>query len=272
MKTLLTGRADGELIEGSLESAEAVLFSVPAEDDGSINEDAAGVWPLPGGGFVAAVADGMGGGPAGEDASATALGAVDRAVERAGATADALRAALVDAFEQANAALLEQGIGAGTTLVVVAVVDGQARAFHAGDSGALLVGQRGRVKLETVHHSPAGYAVASGLMERDALHTYAERHVLSNCVGSPDMRIEIGPPVPMAARDTLLLASDGVLDNVRHDALVEAMRKGPLGAAAIRIRDDARAAMRGEDPELPARPDDTTAVLLRRPSAGRGRR
>ena len=48
-----------------LERGEAVVFSRPAPDKTSGNEDAAAVFELQGGAVVLAVADGLGGGPAG---------------------------------------------------------------------------------------------------------------------------------------------------------------------------------------------------------------
>jgi serine/threonine protein phosphatase PrpC len=147
--------------------------------------------------------------------------------------------------------------------VVVEVRDGAARAYHAGDSGALLVGQRGRVRLQTIPHSPVGYGVAAGMLEPDDTHHHDERHLLSNCVGSRDMRVEIGAPVRMAARDTLLLATDGVLENIERRELIEQIRSGPLLRAATELQARLRRTMAGGDPRLPAHPDDATALLFR---------
>lgn len=254
------------------EHGEAVLFSTRAYDKTTGNEDAALFCELPGPVAVLAVADGVGGQPAGGEAAATAIGAVRRAVERARdrtgerggrAEGDTLRSAIFDAFEDANAKLLAQGIGSGTTLVVVEVRDGTARAYHAGDSGALLVGQRGRVRFETIPHSPVGYGVAAGMLEHDETHHHDERHLLSNCVGSRDMRVEIGAPVPMGWRDTLLLATDGVLENIERRDLIEQIRSGPLIQAATDLQARLRLTMAGVDPKLPAHPDDATALLFR---------
>jgi serine/threonine protein phosphatase PrpC len=243
--------------------AEIVCFSAAGSDALDSNEDAAGVWEPRPGVLVIAVADGLGGGPHGAEAAGLAIDAIDRAVSVEPEGDRTLRGSIMDGFEQANSAILESWRGAGTTLVVVEIVDGVARSYHAGDSGALIVGQRGRVRMETLHHSPTGYGVAAGMLDRDDTHVHEERSLLSNCVGATDMRIEIGPPVELAARDTLLLATDGVLDNVHHDVLVDSIRRGPLVEAAGLIRDHARAAMCGEHPDLPAHPDDATAVLLR---------
>ena len=257
----------------SPERGEAVCFSTKAYDKTTGNEDAALFCELPGAVAVLAVADGVGGLPAGAEAAATAIGAVRRAVERAAGRvgdrvadreeSDTLRSAIFDAFEDANAKLLEKGIGAGTTLVVVEVRNGTARTYHAGDSGALLVGQRGRVRFETIPHSPVGYGVAAGMLEPSQTHHHDERHLLSNCVGSRDMRVEIGAPIQMAAWDTLLLATDGVLENIERRDLIDQIRSGSLLQAATDLQARLRLTMAGVDPKLPAHPDDATALLFR---------
>ncbi|MBW2500854.1 MAG: SpoIIE family protein phosphatase [Deltaproteobacteria bacterium] len=261
MRVILKSRHDDRAQALSGEGVEVVLFSRAGTDDGASNEDAAAVWELAPDRFVAALADGVGGGPGGAEAAAMAIEAIDCAV--AGHGSGPLRPSIVDAFERANRELLESRGGAGTTLVVVEIVDRKVRSYHAGDSRALLVGSRGRVKLETMPHSPTGYAVAAGLLEHDDSLVHEDRSLLSNCVGDPDMRIEIGPPVRMAPRDTLLVASDGVLDNAFRAFMIETIRKGPLIDAAETLREQASAAMRGVDPELPAHPDDATAILVR---------
>src|SRR3954452_18273411 len=94
-----------------------------------------------------------------------------------------------------------------------------------------MTGQGWKMKVITVTQYPIGYAVEAGLMkEEEAIHHEA-RHVISNVIGSDQMRIEIGPPIEMAPRDTLLLASDGLFDNLLPDEIVEAVRRGPLDVA-----------------------------------------
>jgi serine/threonine protein phosphatase PrpC len=261
MRIILRSRHDDRAQAVTGDRAEVALFSRASVGDPAANEDAAAVWELGPDRVVVAIADGVGGGPGGAEAAATAIETLDRVLVRHGS--DPLRSAIVDAFERANLRLLERRRGAGTTLVVVEVVDRTVRSYHAGDSGALLVGSKGRVKMETMHHSPVGYAVAAGLLQHDDSLVHEDRSYLSNCVGTSDMRIEIGPPVAMAPRDTLLVASDGVLDNVRQAVMIETIRKGPLIEAAESLRMRANATMSGEDRELPAHPDDATAVLVR---------
>lgn len=241
----------------------AVVFSRTAPGKTTGNEDAVGIWEVSPGACVLAVADGVGGGPGGAEAASIAIRSIGEAV-RAADGGDSLRAGILDGFDAANRAVLEQGIGAGTTLVVAELLDAGLRTYHAGDSGALWVGGRGRIRSETIHHSPVGYGVASGLLDPAESHHHAERHLLSNCIGSREMRVEIGARARMAPLDTLLLATDGVLDNVRHGELVDTIRVGPLLRASAALLDRVATTMAGDDPDLPAHPDDATALLFRR--------
>ena len=150
-----------------------------------------------------------------------------------------------------------------TTLALVEIQGRTIRPYHVGDSVILLTGQRGKLKLQTIPHSPIGYAVEAGLMkEEDAIHHEA-RHVISNVIGSEQMRIEIGPPIEMAARDTLILASDGLLDNLLPDEIVEFVRSGPLDLAVARLVAEARSAWRARTESAPCKPDDLTVIAYR---------
>ena len=107
------------------------------------------------------------------------------------------------------------------------------------------------------------------LDEQDAMH-HDERHLISNVIGAPEMRIEIGPVIEMAVRDTLLLASDGLADNLHVNEIVESIRKGPLPKAARSLAEEALARM--EDPQEghPSKPDDLTFIVFRwGPQVGR---
>jgi len=102
----------------------------------------------------------------------------------------------------------------------------------------LLVGQRGKRKLQNVAHSPVGFAVEAGLLdESEAMH-HEDRHIVSNMLGAADMRIEVGSSRRIAPRDTLLIASDGLSDNLDPEEMVERMRAGPLLEGARRLAAD----------------------------------
>lgn len=236
----------------------------PHRGDDEPNEDACAIVGDASRG-VLVVADGVGGHAAGHEASRLTVRAVVDAARGALAAESNLRGAVLDALDAANGAVRELGVGAATTVVVVELVDGRARSYHVGDSACAIVGQRSRVRHWTVDHSPVGFAVEAGLIDGDTALHHDERHVVSNAVGSGDMRIDVGPPIDVALRDTVLLATDGVLDNLTRDEIVDIIRKGPLDAAAARLDALSAARMTGEVPAgTPSKPDDATFALWRR--------
>jgi protein phosphatase len=68
----------------------------------------------------------------------------------------------------------------------------------------------------------------------------------------------------LAPRDTVLLASDGLFDNLYIDEIVDTIRSGPLAVAADRLVDRVHARMHGAGTaDQPCKPDDLTVVLFR---------
>lgn len=257
---------DGEMDEvavHALASGEVAVFSRCSPGREGPNEDSAAVLPFGDGSYVFAVADGLGGGRAGGRASALAIDALAAALAEAQREQWPLRTAILNGFERANEAIRGLGIGACTTLSAVELADGAVRPYHVGDSMILLIGQRGRLKLQTVAHSPVGFAVEAGLLDEDKAMHHAQRHLVSNVLGAPDMRIEVGSQRRIALRDTLLLASDGLSDNLRTDEIAALLRTGPLDAACDRLAELALARMHAPADGEPSKPDDLTFVAFR---------
>jgi len=247
----------------------AVVRTARCPGKGTANEDAAALLWCDALRGVLAVADGFGGQPAGDQASQLALAALANAVEGTLSAGGILRGGILNGFEKANQAVSALGVGAATTLAVAEIEDGCVRPYHVGDSTILVVGQRGKIKLQTVSHSPVGYAVEAGwLEESEALH-HEQRHLVSNMVGSADMRIEIGPVFRLRPRDTVLLASDGLFDNLHVDEIVQHIRKGPLSKAAKVLVDECDARMQAPHEGFPCKPDDLTFILFRLQDSGR---
>ncbi|MDH5306930.1 MAG: protein phosphatase 2C domain-containing protein [Myxococcales bacterium] len=243
---------------------QASVFSARSPAKSAGNEDAAALLPFGGAACVLVVADGMGGERAGHEAAARAVRSMQAAIAMAEREGWLLRTAILDGMERANQAVLDLGVGAGTTLAVVEVQNGSVRPYHVGDSTILLVGQRGKLKLQTIAHSPVGFAVEAGMLdESEAMH-HEDRHIVSNMLGAPDMRIEVGSARRLAPRDTLLLASDGLSDNLRTDEIVQRIRTGSLEEGARRLVRAARRRMDAPIEGEPSKPDDLTFVSYRR--------
>lgn len=254
--------ARGERFE--LGPGEAVMRSVAKPERQGANEDAAALISLGKDAGVAVVSDGAGGHPGGAAASALAVRAVCESVASSADDLQSLRSAIINGFESADRAISALGTGAAATLAVVEIQGEKMRAYHAGDSMVLVTGQRGKIKWQNVPHSPVGYAVESGLLDRgDALH-HEDLHIVSNLLGAQDMRIELGATLALAPRDTIVLASDGLSDNLHLDEIVEQMRKGPLLASADRTAELGRRRMEAPSDGAPSKPDDLTFIAYRR--------
>lgn len=260
---ILTGAEMSEAELLPFGRGEVAVYSARSPDQESKNEDAAALILIDSEQGLLAVADGVGGRAGGESAAEMALRRLENAVAAADLPTRTLRGAILDGVEEANTAVRDLGIGAATTLVVAEIAGSTLRPYHVGDSAMLVVGQRGRLKLHTVSHSPVGYALESGLLkEEEALH-HDERHLISNMVGSAEMRIEVGSPLRLAPRDTVLLATDGLLDNLSLREIVDGIRTGPLAEAARNLAQTCRRRMCEPEGDHPSKPDDATFLLFR---------
>ncbi len=242
-----------------------VAYTAPAPDKSSENEDSVAAIPYGPNAVVLIVADGAGGLPAGRRASRTAIQSLEQSLSSARGETMLLRTAILNGIEAANQAVLSLVNGSATTLTVVTVEGLSSRSYQIGDSEAMLVGQRGRVRYQTMAHSPTGFAVEAGFLdERAALH-HEERHLVSNFIGTTDMRIDVGAERTLHARDTVLLASDGLTDNLHSEEIKEFIRKGPMITAIESMISLARRRMTVETLHQPSKPDDLSVILFRKP-------
>lgn len=258
-------------LDSNMESSEvcalwegsAAVFSRRSPDKETANEDAAALIPFDGQSGILVVADGLGGSRAGEQASSLALASLRDSLAEGATTGGDLRSAILNGIETANRRIAELGIGAGTTLALVELQGRIARPYHVGDAMILVVGQRGRVKWQTVSHSPVGYAVEAGFLDATEAMHHDERHIVSNMLGAADMRIEIGTPFELAERDTLLLSSDGLFDNLHVEEIINHVRKGPLEKVANQLAAACRERMQAPIEGQPCKPDDLTFIAYR---------
>jgi serine/threonine protein phosphatase PrpC len=257
---------DAEMLEPEvfeLAGGAVAVLSAKRPEKTTANEDAAAVIAAGDGSGVLVVADGCGGMASGAQAARLAI---EHVVEHVAAAAapegPPLRTAILDGVEAANRAIMDLKNGAGATLAVVQLDHGEAKPYHIGDAQILLVGNRGKIKLLTTSHSPVGYAVESGLLHHDDAMDHEERHLVSNYLGFDGMHVEVGSVRKVSTRDGLLVASDGVLDNLLMDELVELLRTGSARTAAMTIGALAYDRMRTVHEGKPHKPDDMTLIVF----------
>ena len=266
---VLNGAFEPDQIEVEVAGGSAVALSRKDPGKPTENEDTVAVIPYGPGAAVLVVADGACGLPAGKRASLTAVTTLAASLQTAMDKTMLLRTAILNGIEAANEAVLALANGSATTMTVITIEGLIARSYQIGDSEALVVGQRGLIKLQTTAHSPTGFAVEAGFLdEREALH-HEDRHLVSNFLGTSDMRIDVGAGVELRPRDTVLVASDGLTDNVHLDEIVEQVRTGGLAESAAAVVKLAEERMSGAVSGQPSKPDDLSLILFRKPGRAR---
>ncbi len=247
----------------ALDNGLAAVYTARAPGKATGSEDAVALIPLDINTCVLAVADGLGGQPAGETASRLVLKTLRERVTASVSDPESLMQVIIEAINEANDALLAQGSGAATTLAVATVQGSTVRCYHVGDSAILIMDSRGTIKLQTTAHSPVGYAVESGLLDEDEAMRHPQRNIVSNVVGMRDMKIEIGASLDLAQHDTLLIASDGLTDNLYLQEIAVRACGTPPDQAARRLIEDSQGRMRGDAATFRGHADDLSFVLFR---------
>jgi protein phosphatase len=162
---------------------------------------------------LVAVADGMGGGPAGALASREALERLARAfAEERGDVPERLRRSMTRANRHVYAFVERDPSysGMGTTVVAAAVGDGRAWIANVGDSRAYLIRSDGLERL-TEDHSWVQEQVRSGAMTAAEASRSPYRNVITRAVGTePDVEVDVFGPVDLREGDAVLLCSDGL--------------------------------------------------------------
>jgi len=247
----------------NLHAGFAAAFTARAPGKKTANEDALAIIPVNQSSLVLVVTDGMGGFPAGEDASRTVIKRLIKSLMRVNKEDINVREAILDGIEQANNEIIDNKTGSGTTLVVAEIQENILRTYHAGDSMIMLMGNRGKIKYSAIAHSPTGYALEAGIINETEAMMHEQRHLISNYIGSTDMRLEIGPNIEMSPRDTLLLASDGLSDNLYDNEIVDICRKGPIQTASEKLETECARCMVQPVANRGYHPDDLTFIMFR---------
>jgi len=82
-------------------------------------------------------------------------------------------------------------------------------------------------------------------------------------LGYADMHVSIGTPVKLAQFDTLLIASDGLFDNLQKGEITEIIRKGSLPRCSQALIAAATGRMESARAGQPSKYDDLSFILFR---------
>ena len=254
---LFAGRDLDEPIISSILGGEVALFTHGSPTPSHDNEDAVGVFEWAGKITVLVIADGLGGLPGGGDASQQMVKSFSHPKIKESVDP------VVDCLKSVNESLVSSQSGSGTTVSVVTIESRGIRSYHVGDSATMVIGGRGRIKFQTTPHSPVGIAEVNRELDEKAAMIHPSRHVINNIIGMPDMWIDIGRPTQLADLDTVIIASDGLWDNLYRDEVAGLVSNRSLMMAANGIFRMATERMKCKPGSEFGKPDDLSFILYR---------
>lgn len=221
-----------------------------------VNQDSFFVGEIRGRGYLAVVADGMGGHTAGEIASRRAVDTLVDSMRRSRAHPPV---ALARAAQAANVEVYNYGFenpqhtGMGTTLTAVLIDDQVGLVGHVGDSRAYLLRGDELTRL-TVDHSWVADRVRQGLLSEDEAKRHRWRNVITNAIGAtPTFRLDV-LYFNVEPGDQVVVVSDGVSMLIDEARLTELIAGAEPEEATARLLAEAK--RRGA-------PDNITATIMR---------
>ena len=185
-----------------------------------------------------AVADGMGGHEAGDVASSKVTEALLRLPVVYGLESQV--EAVVGALQRVNGELIELAGTSdmkrriGSTVVGLAIADGQYRCFWAGDSRAYRV-RAGQIEQVSRDHSMVQDLVDAGLLAPEDAENHPNANIITRAVGvNESLKVDIvqGEALP---GDLYLLASDGLTRLVNDEELAAILTSRGIDAADMLI-------------------------------------
>jgi PPM family protein phosphatase len=251
---------DNEPKDISISHGEIVCYSNRSPKKNTANEDALAVIPIDEETTVLVVADGLGGMPAGEQASQIVVECLIASLNN---TELLVREAILNGIDEANKTIQDMKTGAGSTVSIAELSGNKLRTYHAGDSLILLTTSHGDIKYQTLSHSPIGYASICGALNQEQAMRHPERNLISNYVGCSDMHINLGPIIELTPHDTIILSSDALSDNLYEEEICEFIRTGPLLDGVKDLILQCNQNMKESLPDRRCHPDDFTLVSFR---------
>ena len=185
-----------------------------------------------------AVADGMGGHDAGEVASGMVVDALRQLPIVYGL--DDLAETAITAIRKVNTELIElarsqNGVRTiGTTIVGLAIANGQFRCFWAGDSRAYRI-RHGQIRRLSRDHSLVQDLVDAGMLDSADAEKHESANVITRAVGvSEDLEVDTSTGEAESG-DLFLLASDGLTRVVDDGEILEELTSRDADEAADKL-------------------------------------
>lgn len=188
------------------------------------NEDRTLIKRYDTGAFLIAVADGMGGEPAGDLAAQIAI----ESLEGFNQYSDSPLEDLIKSIEAAGRVILKEVAqnqrleGMGTTMTAVFNRENLCHWIHVGDSRLYLVRER-MIKQITEDHTPAGILLVEGEITKEEARIHPLRNLLFEGVGCGDFAADSGT-FRVTEGDILLLATDGLHNALPEETIAEILR------------------------------------------------
>jgi serine/threonine protein phosphatase PrpC len=183
------------------------------------NEDTMAVEPSQG---IVMVADGMGGAPAGEVASALAVQEVRRGFHSGQGMRESVLRANVKILEMAGSQEGYRGMGTTLTALRLTADSGGFEIGHVGDSRAYRL-HHGSLWQLTADHTAGEAMVAEGALSPKQAQNHPLSHILSRAVGTQE-EVEVDVILGLAEPgDRFLLCSDGLIRVFDDQELEERM-------------------------------------------------
>ncbi|NQV22863.1 MAG: serine/threonine-protein phosphatase [Rhodopirellula sp.] len=187
-------------------------------------------------GHLFIVADGMGGHAVGELASKIAVDTIPLAFFKS--RADDVKKALLEAIENANAAIHERGTQnedfkrMGTTCVALVLSPQGAITGHVGDSRIYRI-RDDRIEQLTFDHSLHWELQRSGRLKPGDVFLPEAKHVITRSLGpEPSVKVDINGPHPVFPGDRFVLCSDGLTGHLKDSEIGMIVRELPIAESS----------------------------------------
>jgi PPM family protein phosphatase len=135
----------------------------------------------------------------------------------------------------------------GTTLTVCYVTGPELFVIHAGDSRAYMY-RDGALSRLTHDHTLAQSMIDAGLVVEGSPEERRRRHILTNCIGGPDLALDVDVDHHrLRTGDRLLLCTDGLTKHLDDPEIVALLERHPVPEDACRAMVDLALERGGKD-------------------------